>query len=88
MKSSTKSYTYSIEYNGVYCRFYPIIVKLYPHTIDEHLPYSELPEYVYGKVQIGYTGFYPLYHYTTIHKSKIKVNTDKNDKKYKNKKEW
>lgn len=65
--------TYLVEYNGTYCKFYPIIVKLYPQPIAEHVPYSELPEYVYGKVQIGYTGFYPLYHYTTIHKSKIMI---------------
>lgn len=81
--SSTKPYTYSIEYNGLYCRFYPIIVKLYPQIIAEHVPYSDLPEYVYGKVQIGYSGFYPLYHYTTIHKSNIKINKNKhkNEKK-------
>ena len=73
--NNDKAYTYSVEYNGLYCRFYPIVIKLYPQTISEHIPYDELPEYVYGKVQIGYTGvFYPIYQYTTIHKSKIKVN--------------
>lgn len=69
---------YLIEYNGMYCKFYPIIVKLYPQTITENVPYSELPEYVYGKVQIGYSGFYPFYHYTTIHKSKIIIRKLKN----------
>lgn len=71
-ENKTKN-TYSVEYNGVYYKFYPIIVNLYPQTITENVSYSELPEYVYGKIQIGYTGFYPLYHYTTIHKSKIKI---------------
>jgi hypothetical protein len=76
-------YKYYTEYNGMICRFYPIIVTLYnDHNekdilkktpVIESMPYDNLPQYVNGKVHIGYSGYYPLYKYVTLNKLNIKV---------------
>lgn len=73
-------YKYYTEYNGMICRFYPIIVTLYNEKdikktpIIENVHYDNLPQYVNGKVHVGYSGYYPLYKYVTLNKLDIKVN--------------
>lgn len=77
-ENKTKN-SYLVEYNGAYCKFYPIILKLYPHPIAEYSLIQNCQSMFMEKFKLDIRDLSSLY-YTTIHKSKIMIHRIKKEK--------